>query len=341
MGLLCFGFLTFKSFAAPVASAPPVNLGDLFTQSIEYDYRVYPVESTLYPVGTEPLVPGPESFYAFLTERVEFQVTGSVMAEKPLNEEDSRLEVSLALHSGGQWKKELSFKPEVEVSRLGSTALNYSAIFDLPLEEAKRLGEAIMEEVQGRSGGDGFNLLIESYLSTDLAGSSLLENKELHGEYEFAIDSSFLRPQGELRFENSVRDSGDAGDQDRKNVRKLPVYKGSSIFPVLFIFFGMIAGGSYLTLGRDRLRKMSKRDQMVKRIRKHYGSRLAKAGSIRSAASVCLVEITDYRELSKIADEVEKPILEVIPGSNLEKEPAAYYVPDGKTLYCFKLNQPG
>lgn len=342
LGVLCFAALTVKSFAALVSSAVKNPGQQILHQSIEYDYRVYPVESILFPVGTEPLPPGQESYYADLTERIQFQATGSVSAPEPLDGAKSNLRVKLFLRSEGQWNKELPFEAEITVSQPESGILNYNATFDLPLEEAKRLGEAIQEELQGRPRSDGFSLVIGSTLSTALAepDNPAPEEKKLYGEYEFALDGLQIRPRGEWRFENAVHGTGTGTIPNKIGLLGLPVnvITGRILFPIIFLIFGSTAGCSYIKLKQDRFNAMSKAEQMAGRIRKHYGSRLIKASTLRSAASICIVEVTDYRELTKIADGVERPIIEVISEHNPEIQQVGYYVVDGEALYCFKLN---
>ena len=111
--------------------------------------RLTLTDSILYPAGTESLPSGSESYFSALTEKITVQVTGEIIAGKSGNAEGD-LQLKLMLRSPGQWEKELPFEPEITSTRTGSSTLTYNAAFELPLETAADLAEAIIEEVQVR-----------------------------------------------------------------------------------------------------------------------------------------------------------------------------------------------
>lgn len=341
---LLAGFLLFGALGIKLFTVPTVSLGEpdrVLYQRIEYDYRVYPVESILFPAGSDPLPPGSESFYGALTERIQFQVSATVEAAEPPEESQNKFAVELNLCSGEQWRKKMPLKPVVTVTRPQEKALCYRAVFDLPLEEARQLGEAILEEIEGRSWGDSPSLVISTTLDSIVpgAGHLLPEENSLKGEYEFILDEMLLQPRGDLLFEDAVMETGVAAVAENIVMLRQPVdiLTGRVACTALFLLFGTAAVCSYLKLKTDHLKTMGKREQLIAKSRKMFGSRLIKGSWVKDISGFCKVEIADYRELAKIADEVEKPIVEIAADNNPEKQQTVYYVADGKTLYHFKV----
>lgn len=339
LGLLCFGVLGVRFFTVPTVS--PGEPGQILHQCIEYDYRVYPAESVLFPAGTAPFPPGPESFYTALTKKIQFQASGSIEAAEPLEPAGSNLEVELFLRSGEQWSKKMPFEPVITVSRPEDRILFYNTAFDLPLEKGRQLGEAILKEIGGRSWGDGLSLVIRATLSTVLPGTGnpAPEEKSLSGEYEFILEETLLQPRGELRFEDSVLETGIAAAPRQIILLGYPVkvLPGRIVIAVLFLVFGTAAACRYHVLQKDRSGTMGKRERMIKKVRKVYGSRLVQAVRVRDTATSCKVEVTGCRELARVADEVERPVIEVIPENRSGKQQYVYYVVDGETIYYFKI----
>lgn len=338
-GALCSGFLAARFFAVPAMSVKKPE--QILLQSIAYDYRVHPAKSILFPAGTEPLPPGMESYFTALTEKVKFQVTGSVKAVKHLDKLENSLDVEILLRSEGQWSKELPFKPAIVYSEPEEGLQQYSAAFELPLAMAAQFGDAIQEEIGSRSRGEGLSLVIRSTLCTGSPGAAhpVQAGGELTGEYEFILGGSLIQPRGELLFEETVFRTAPLAVPNRVRFLgpALNVPAGRILFSFLFLVFASASVCCLIREKRSRFQKMSDREQTMERIRKLYGSRLVKAGFLRDAASIYRVEVNGYGELLKIAEEVEKPIIELIPEPGSKNRHVGYYVVDGETLYCFRF----
>lgn len=339
LGFLGFGALAVKFYVAPIATAE--DPGEILRQELEYDYRVYPSPSILFPAGSGPRPPGEDTFFAALTERIQFEVAAEVTAVEPLETDRSDLVVELFLRSGDRWSKKMSLAPAVTVSQTESGTLLYRAVFDLPLREARALGEAILEETGTRLQGDGLGLVIRSTLSTALPGGDSADpgERSLSGEYEFILEETLLRAGGERQYSDSVLEAGAAARPASVDLLGYPVnvLMGRILTTVLFLTLGLAAICGHAVLRRERLRLTGKRERMIEKNRKLFGSRLVRAARIRDTANSCKVEVAGARELARIADEVEKPIIEIIPDNVEGKLQTVYYVVDGETLYHFKL----
>ena len=335
-----FGFMTVYTFANDATA--PAGEKTVMRQIIKYDYQVDPVDSILYPAGTEPLPSGSESYFSALTEKITVQVTGEIIADEAGSAEGD-LQIKLMLRSPGQWEKELPFELEITSSRKGNGILTFSAAFDLPLETAEELAEAIIQEVQVRP-REGLALVISSMLVPKAAGvNNTIPVKPLQGEFLFTLDGPLIMPQANQQFEEVTLDSTTSGAQPQYvRLFGLPVTvsAGRLLFPFLSLLVILASGGYYMEVLRnnDRPAKTKKQHELEK-IRKKFGSRLVRAEVIRDTGSIFKVEVDEYKELARLADELEKPIIEVISSKDRDNPLAGYFVLDGENLYYFRLKE--
>ncbi len=325
-----FGFLTVHTFATPATTANQPDI--LLHQSIKHDFQVIPVDSILYPEGTERLTSGRENFFSTLTEKIIFEVVGEI-TETNNNAVEGDFQVKLLLRSPGQWDKELPFEPEITVQRPESGSVLYSASFELPLEAARELAETIIEEVQVRP-REGFALVITSTLVN--RGTPL---NTLQGEYQFTIDGPLIIPQGNLLFEEITADSAEKTEPRYVQFFVYPVTAstGKLLFPALSFLIFLASGGYYVeVVKKNGQPTRNKKQREMDKIRKSLGGRVVKADVIRDTGSTFKVEVDDIRELSKLADELEKPIIEVLSKKDADNTMAGYFVLDGENMYFYR-----
>lgn len=333
---LYFGFMTVYTYANPATA--PSEQKTVMQQQIKYDYQVDPIDSILYPSGTEFLPSGSESYFSALTEKITVHVTGEITAGEG-DSADGDFQLNLMIRSPGQWEKELPFEPEISSTRTGSS-LTYSAAFDLPLEEAAALAEAIIEEVKVRP-REGLALVISSKLEPAAAGADgTVQPRALQAEYLFNIDGPLIIPQADQLFEEITLAS--TTDEAPQYVRLfgLPVTAsaGKLLFPSLSFLVILASGGYYVeALKKNDQSPKTKKQREMEKVRKKMGSRLVRADVIRDTGSTFKVEVDEYKELARLADELEKPVIEVISQKDSDNAMAGYFVLDGETMYFYRL----
>lgn len=352
------GVMTVKAL-----QALPVNSQEILkqskTQRIIYDYQVFTAPSILYPEGSD-LPAGLESYFRNVINRVEFQVTGEIEVHPDI-EPEGELHVSLFVRSPGQWEKDLGLKPKTTVLEQGEGLVRYSSNFTLPLEEAVALAEAIIEEIEVRP-REGYRLVIKSILSSntppvgdDPLGEGplgeeppgedpqLQENGDLTGEYEFVLSNVLIEPRGELLYE-TVEESRDTVTTANYMIvfgYPLAVSTGRIVFPSALAVFLLLGGISYTSLVRKTNGAAGGSSGRLSRIRKRYRSRIVMASGIRALSESSLkVEMESFKDLLKIADEKDTPVLQVTERERdgSEGKSAQFYVVDGETLYFYNIN---
>ena len=347
------GVMTVKAL-----QALPVNSQEILkqskTQRIIYDYQVFTAPSILYAEGST-LPAGLESYFRNVINRVEFQVTGEIEVHPDI-EPEGELHVSLFVRSPGQWEKDLGLKPKTTVLERGEGLIRYNSNFTLPLEEAVALAEAIIEEIEVRP-REGYSLVIKSVLSSntppvgeDPLGEEtpgedprLQENGDLTGEYEFGLSNTLIEPRGELLYE-TVEESRDTVTTANYMIvfgYPLAVSTGRIVFPSALAVFLLLGGISYTSLVRKTNGAAGGSSGRLSRIRKRYRSRIVMASGIRALSESSLkVEMESFKDLLKIADEKDTPVLQVTERERdgSEGKSAQFYVVDGETLYFYNIN---
>ena len=298
---------------------------------------------------------GLESYFKNVINRIEFQVTGEIEVSPDI-EPEGELHVSLFVRSPGQWEKDLGLKPKTTVLERGEGLIRYNSNFTLPLEEAVALAEAIIEEIEVRP-REGYSLVIKSVLSSntppvgeDRLGEEtpgedprLQENGDLTGEYEFGLSNTLIEPRGELLYE-TVEESRDTVTTANYMIvfgYPLAVSTGRIVFPSALAVFLLLGGISYTSLVRKTNGAAGGSSGRLSRIRKRYRSRIVMASGIRALSESSLkVEMESFKDLLKIADEKDTPILQVTERERdgSEGKSAQFYVVDGETLYFYNIN---
>jgi len=337
--IVLFAVLTIWALATPPVLTEKVQKQSLY-RCVSYDYKVYPVESTLYPVGTDPLGPEEAPFFANLTEEVVFNATAEIIdmdqTSIPLYEASFKVEV--LVRAPDQWEKSLPFEPPVEVLQAEDESIQFSSSFVLPVNQAKKVSEIIAEETDVRPRGD-LNLVVQSYLYN----SEEENNKALEAEYVFIIDGAMLKtdPEGELFFGD---DEVTLETKTSPNYLKLlgaalDVSRSRVIFPPL-LGASLIAGG--YTVVDYRKKRSNLKDTFTfkyNKIKKRYGSRIIEASEIKGVVSpkALLVEVKEIKELMRISDEIERPVLQVVSKNDNKRISVQFYVAGDEAIYFFRL----
>ncbi len=304
-------------------------------ERILYDYRVYPTPSTLFPAGTDPLPPGQKSYFANVTQRIEFEVAGEVEVV-PAAEPEADLNISLFLRSPEQWEVRLDYAPEIAVDRPSEGRLAFKSSFVLPLALAVQVGEAIVEEL-GIRPRDAYNLVIMSSINCPLLGADDSSGTNpLVGEYVFALRGRTIEPAGRLLHEREEMSKETVIQINHLRLwgYSLDVSRARVLFPSL-LFVSMLGFGICFSIWRKSRPKIVDKGAMgLERIKRRYGGRIIKVGELKDIPEGSLkIEVGNFKELVKIADERERPILQVNSQTRRHVSMAEFCVVDEGTLF--------
>lgn len=327
-----------------VLTVPPVLTEELPKQniyrSIEFDYKVYPVVSTLYPQGTAPLLPDQGPFFANLTDRIIFNVAAEAteIENSDLSPQEADFKVKVLVRSPDQWEYLLDFEPPVnEISPVEGT-VEFSSSFVLPLQRAIDISEKIFEETEVR-GRDSVKLVIQSTLNT--AGA--YETDNLFAEYEFTLGGATITP-GEEQVLSFNDDQLFIERMITTNYLKLmgaalDVSMGRVLFPSM-LGVSLLIGGYFAIDHRKKL--ISSQDELQikrKKINKRYGSKVIQVKGLKGVSDpkTIYIDVENMKELVRLSDELERPVLH-IPAPDAEKEgPDRFFVVGEEAIYSFKI----
>ena len=308
-------------------------------QRIIYDYRVYPLPSTLFPPGTGPLPAGEKSYYMNITQKIEFEATGEI--ETPyLTEPQGDFRINLLLRSPGQWEKKMDYTPIITTQRPAEGKLVFTANFDLPLAAAEALGEMIAEELGVRP-RDAYSLVIQSsIICPSLDPGTVSSGSTVAGEYEFVLRGRTIEPVGELRYEKKETSPETALQANYISLwgHPLDVSRARILFPVLLL--ASLLGLGLFSLACFRPGSAARHEGNIEldSIRRRYGGRIIKVGELKDIPLDGLkIEMQDFKELVRIADERERPILQADSQKDQNPNLAQFYVVDDNTLYFYKI----
>ncbi len=325
-----------------VLTVPPVLTEELSRQniyrSIEYDYKVYPVVSTLYPQGTAPLLPDEGPFFANLTDRIVFNVTAEAaeIENNDLSPQEAVLNVKILVRSQDQWDYLLDFEPPVTASSPVDGTVEFNSSFVLPVQKALDISEQIFEETEVR-GRDSVKLVIQSTLNT--AGPNETDN--LFAEYEFTLGGATITPGEELSFNDDQLfvERMITTNYLRLMGAVLDVSMGRLIFPSM-LGVSLLIGGYFAIDHRKKL--ISGQDELQlkrKKINKHYGSKVIQVKGLKGVSDpkTIYIDVENMKELVRLSDELERPVLHM-PAPNLDEEgPDRFFVVGEEAIYSYKI----
>jgi hypothetical protein len=235
----------------------------------------------------------------------------------------------------------LEHSPDITLDRPGDGRLVFRSSFTLPLSTAVEVGEAIVEELEIRP-RDAYNLVIKSSLAcSPLDADNPSDPSPLVGEYVFALRGSTIDPTGELLYEKTETTTETVTHTNYMSVWGYPldVPNTRAFFPALLTT--SVLGLAFYLYERQKARSSAreKRDAELDRIRRRYGGRIIRAGGLRDIpASSLKVEIADFKELAKMADERERPILQIDVLTDEAVQTTEFYVVDEDALYSYRLS---
>lgn len=345
--IVVFGVLTVKA----ITTSPTLHEeipSQILYRNISFDYRVYPVESSLYPRDTDPLLPDNDLYFTNLTEKIQFDVTCEIIAAASIPEETD-FDVFLVLKSEGQWEKKLPFAPKIVKNFTEEEKITYSCSFDVPLQEAEQLAEAITEEtkVMPRS---GYDLIIHGSLSTPpINGQGIfLESKSYHevfnGEYKFMLNGYTIEPDGELLHEDKITVMESISKINRLNLLgcEVGVPLARILFPSFFATVLIMGGGLYINQQKKSFNTVKRMEFKLEKINKRYGSKIVQAEQLKGVTEKTLrVEVKTFRRLLSLADEMERPIIQVTSIHSDGQKMAFFYLFSGEALYYYLLTSVG
>jgi len=305
------------------------------SKELVYDYRVHKAPSSLYPEGKK-LEPGEkEAYLNRILEQIQMVISGKIEAQPPL-EEEGEMNLSFKLHSKGQWERPLDFNTTADKSTPGEETIHFEADFALPIAQAKDLAEEIEEDVGMRA--RNLNLMVKSYLeSPPLAGKK--EESRLTGEYKFELGDDFIKPQGELLHQSKETVTEEKVVANYISFLGIPakVVNARMAFPLLLMFSVMGIVSIYCRYYRQQP-LLDKKNREIQRINKRYGNRLVKINEINELPpEYAQVQVRSFKELVKLADEVERPIMH-LTSEGMEGQKAWFYLIQEGTCYYYRIS---
>jgi len=330
---LFFAAMTAAAFSKPATVVGKQETGYCI-QSIEYSYRVFPTSSVLYPEA-DPLPQGLPSYFFRLTDKIEVTVKGSISTDADIGEKTD-FQVKALVRSEEQWEKEINLNHSIENFVDEKGALVFQTTFNLPLSSVQGLVDKIVEET-GVHLYDGYNIVLVSTIHhPPLEGGSITEDR-FSGELQFKVDPYTIKPQGELVHVQEDRAEEELVAANRMNIfgLLLKVSLGRVLFASLMLLFAGAAAFSGTKI-HSREKKESAEALLLKKIDRRYGRRIIKVGEFKELPpDLIKVKVDSFEELVKIADERERPILQVARPRNDKN--SRFFLVDEKTLYYFSL----
>ena len=345
------GFLTLLAliFSLHAFTSPVMLTEELPEESMErvidYHYQVYTTDSVLYPPESEPLPPDKELYFHNLTEKIKFETKAMVKTDA-FSLEKTDFELDLILRAPEQWEKEMEFASEIESNIINNNIIEYTSSLVLPFEDAQQLKEAIVDETDVRPRND-VSLVVQSRLGTpslDTETDNIMQTskEELVGEHIFAFDGSVIEPEGELFFEDNEVAMKTNTYHNRMHLLggKLNVYSGRILFSSLLVV--LLAVNVYLYVNYHK-RTMLEKDETqwaLQKIKKRYGGRIIQVDTLKVDTTHAIkVEVKSMKELARLADELERPILQLATTSQMQEESLySFYVMGGEAVYYYNLN---
>jgi hypothetical protein len=210
----------------------------------------------------------------------------------------------------------------------------------LPLSLAVETGELIVEELGVRP-RDAYNLVVRSRLACPpLDPANPSETSPLVGEYVFALRGSTIDPTGEFVFETKETLNETVTHINYMSIlgHPLDVQNARAFFQALLTTSVLGLGFYVYEWQATRPRARDKAVAELDRIRRRYGGRIIRASGLRDIPAGSLkVSIADFKDLAKMADERERPILQVDVLTDEGRQMTEFYVVDEDVLYSYRV----
>lgn len=337
--IILFSVLTIWALITPPVMTETVPRQNIY-RSISYDYKVYPYISTLYPEGTAPLRPGEGPFFEALTDRIVFSVIAEAVEMTNDNLELAEVDFSIIMliRSPEQWEFKIDdFDPTIAVNSSATGTLEYTSTFDLPLEKAIVMAETIAEETEIRP-KDSIQLVIQSNLVTR---SGERQRNSLTAEHEFYFRGSLIECNEELYFHDDqlIIETKEKVNYLNLFGMTLEVSMGRYLFPP-FLTFSLLAGG-YIIRGHQKAFSADQNNLKLKRakLKKRYASRIIEINELTGIVDqkAVLIRVKEMKELVRVADELERPILQYTTPNDTEESITKFYVVGEEAIYKYKV----
>jgi len=338
---------------ATMNSTLRASFGELSYEQIgEFDYSVRLKSNSPWgaiAIGPPPVIPlppppppppppplssktlGPEdTIFLNLLDRIDATFHYRLVANRPLNQVATEVEITAVLEGDGLWSKRF---PLVSTEESG----DFNVSFNLDLFHYLGLLQIIREETGASTESYGLSIIADVHttaetdfgpldevfsqtLSTALGGGTLEWNEELaQTEPGFKKEISLIpNPNKYLGLSlTGVRNLSTAA---------VGVFFLSLLFSVvLYVRFKPV--------------KLSPNEEKALRVRKKYGNLMAEATAHTPMEGEITISLGSMEDLTKIADELGKPIIHLVPTT--AEELHAYYVLDGVTRYQYLLSING
>lgn len=334
--VIVFGFISINVLLAEEKVSEEVVVKER-EKNINYDYRVKKQPSILYPEGTDPIKFGTkEIYFTSLIDEFEVIVEGEVFMEPSSNPEGD-MDISLYLVDEERWEYEM--EPQIKRENTSGDeegVLIIESLLTLPIEEALEVKEAISEETGVRTNDVKF--VVKSELETP----PLEEDKQagvLASDYSFAIDQNIIEPGDEEYYENSSKITEEIIKTNNFNILgvSMEVSQGRNIFPPLALFFLIVCGSGTYIIRQKQVDSINAGKVEFNKIKKRYGKRIIETKEFYSDISEqAKIKVSSFEELIKIADEIEKPVLQYYEVREDGSVSVFYIISDG-IMYCYEV----
>jgi hypothetical protein len=278
-----------------------------YLQEASFDYRIYAAPNNIFP--SRVLGPG-NAYITSLTDYIAVDFEYNYFGESEAELKGSYgVAAKLAAYTAQQeylvWEKEYALLPTKQFNTIDSD-FSFKERFNIPLAEYIAFTEQIREET-GFNPAE-LNLVVTGNVSMEVATEDGAVSDQLSPTMIIPMKDSVFTVNGQM-FEEK-----EGGIAQTRVVVAAPVSAGRAVFPVLVAITAIgLALLRFLTVP-TQIKARSDQHQVPGILKKHKERIVVTANGV-TALPAGTINVLDFDELLKLADEVGRPILYPQPSS--------------------------
>jgi hypothetical protein len=278
-----------------------------YLQEASFDYRIYTAPNNIFP--SRVLGPG-NAYITSLTDYIAVDFEYNYFGESEAELKGSYGVVAkLAAYTAQQeylvWEKEFALLPTTQIN-ITDSDYSFKERFNIPLAEYVAFTEQIREET-------GFN---PSELNLVVTGNVSMEVVAEDGAVSDQLSPTMIIPMKESVFtvNGQLFEEKEGGIAQTRVVAAMPVSAGRTMFPVLVAItaIGLVLLRFFTVPAQTTARSVK---HQVPGILKKHKERIVVTANGVTALPAGAINVLDFDELLKLADEVGRPILYPKPGT--------------------------
>lgn len=307
--------------------------------NLSYGYDIYPKISSLYESDKTPLPMGRKNYFVNLTKKIDFKVIAEINTKFQEQENNNlyNMDINILLRAPDQWEKKLVFKPEIiSSSEMNKTIL--SSYFTLPFNEANTLADSIIKEIEIAPSG-GYGIVVQNVLSGFKNNENDTVPDNYVNEFTFTVKQpGIIEPQEEL-VKNLVITLNEIRKANYANLwgATLDIPNGRIISIGIFLILIVIFILCYYLLFKKTFLQTSRSGMLYDSIIKKYANRIVQVNTPGDLPEdIIRVETNDFKELLKLSNERERPILHFYVAKE-NKNSNVFFILDEKVYFFYRL----